>query len=374
MPSPEPRARSTIGPVVAHLRDLEVGPGLPGLGSGWSGLGTPTDDELATVATGDGVILARQLDGDVVRRLVKAGRLVRVRRGAYRLPAGPHPRSPGPGPGPGVEADVPAPVLREREVRRRLTALAGQLTTEFWFSHESAALVWDLAVVHLADEVHLTQRFPQNGQTDPLVRRHCAALPPADRQLRGGLPVTGIDRTVVDCLTSLPGPRALVVVDSALRAGVRHDDLERRLRARAGYRGVRTGRQVLAWADGRSESPGESLTRWVVLSGGLPVPEPQLWVQTHLGRFRVDLGWAAERVAVEFDGAVKYTDPRGGSAVEALLAEKRRHDALHEAGWLTLRVTWPDLRTPATLHTRIHRALTTRDPATHRPARRLPAN
>ncbi|WP_448058773.1 hypothetical protein [Cellulomonas hominis] len=340
----------------------------PGAGAlptiGWSGLGTPSDDELAMMATADGVILARQLDGDVVRRLLRGGQLVRVRRGAYRLPAVPYPhpylRSSGP------DSDAPAPVQREREVRRRLTALAAQLTTGFWFSHESAALIWDLAVVHLADEVHLTQLFPQNGQTDPLVRRHCAELPPADRQLRGGLPVTGIDRTVIDCLTSLPRPRALVVADSALRAGVRREDLERRLRARAGYRGVRTGRRVLAWADGRSESPGESLTRWVVLAAGLPAPEPQLWVQTHLGRFRVDLGWPAERVAVEFDGAVKYTDPRGGSAVDALLAEKRRHDALQEAGWLTLRVTWPDLQTPARLHSRIARALTTRNP--HRPS------
>jgi len=57
-----------------------------------------------------------------------------------------------------------------------------------WFSHESAALIWDLAVVNLSPETHLTQLYPQNGRTDRQVTRHCAGLPESDRSVRRGLP------------------------------------------------------------------------------------------------------------------------------------------------------------------------------------------
>lgn len=56
--------------------------------------------------------------------------------------------------------------------------------------------------------------------------------------------------------------------------------------------------------DGGAQSPYETRTRLVLLAAGLPRPDTQLVVRDR-GRFvaRLDMGWAAWKVAVEFDGA-----------------------------------------------------------------------
>ncbi|PTU54937.1 hypothetical protein DBB34_17080 [Sphaerisporangium cinnabarinum] len=277
---------------------------------------------------------------------VRSGTLVRVRQGAYAAP-------------PPAAA---SPAQRRREaVVARAVALAGRLTTDYWFSHSTAAVLHGLWTWRLADEVHVTQLGnPSVRRTDPELRRHWTALPERDRAELGGLPVTSLERTIVDCARSLSPTSGIVVADSGFRAGADVRRVEEVLEAAAGGRGVRCARRLLAEADARSESPGESVVRWLVVDGGLPHPEPNLPATTWRGTYRLDLAWTALRVAVEFDGAVKYSgggygDPRG-----RLLAEKARHDALVEAGWLVLRVTWDDLADPDVLLGRIRAALARR--------------
>ena len=297
------------------------------------------------------LVLARDIEPAALRDDVLAGRLRRTRRGAY------HP----------VEPTAGTAVDAQREARRRIAALAAQLTTPMWFSHESAALIWDLAVVRLSGRTDLTQLYPQNGRTDRDVRRHCAELPPADRTERGGLPVTGLERTVLDCAMSLPVDRGLVIADSALHGGLDVRRLVDRLGRLSGHRGIRRARTVLALTDARAESPGETLVRFVVVQAGLPHPELQIEVNSAIGTFRIDLGWSQRKLGIEFDGFVKYSSPDGGTAAEAIFAEKRRQDALEEAGWKILRITWSDLAHPESLAERIRRHLTSRP----NPAREL---
>jgi very-short-patch-repair endonuclease len=78
-------------------------------------------------------------------------------------------------------------------------------------------------------------------------------------------------------------------------------------------------------------------------------------IETHLGTFWADLGWPEWRVVIEYDGRAKYT--AGGSAANALMSEKRRHDAIVEAGWRVLRLTGEDLRQPDLTIRRVLRAL-----------------
>jgi hypothetical protein len=75
----------------------------------------------------------------------------------------------------------------------------------------------------------------------------------------------------------------------------------------------------------------------------------------------IALAWAEARVALEFDGFVKYSG-RLGAAPEVLFAEKRRQDALEAAGWLIIRVTWADLTNLDATILRIRRALSARSP------------
>ena len=58
---------------------------------------------------------------------------------------------------------------------------------------------------------------------------------------------------------------------------------------------------------------------------------------------RVDFLFRAQRTIVEFDGLVKYG---GAGGREALIAEKRREDALRSLGYQVVRLTWRDLHDP----------------------------
>jgi len=294
----------------------------------------PRDDGLAAL------VLSARSDPSDLRAWRRAGALARVRRGAYTATVASR--------GPAVD--------REAAALAHIEAVAAQLRSDFWFSHESAALVWGCSVVGLSGTTHVTQEWCASRRGDRLLVRHTIKLPPEDRAVTRGLRVTTLERTAVDCAASMPGRNGLVVMDSALRLGAQRDLIASILAARAGGRGVRTARRVLAWADRGAESPGESLTRWALLDAGLPTPELQLVVPTQVGVFRLDLAWAEARVAVEFDGFVKYSGGLG-PAPDVLFAEKRRQDALEAAGWLIIRVTWADLAHLDATIARIRRAL-----------------
>ena len=115
--------------------------------------------------------------------------------------------------------------------------------------------------------------------------------------------------------------------------------LDELLARRAGRRGSARARAILSLADDGAESPGESAARFVIISDGLPAPSTQVPVETRLGTFWADLGWPEWRLLLEYDGRGKYT----GREAERFMQEKRRHDAVLDAGYRILRVTKEDL-------------------------------
>lgn len=292
----------------------------------------------------DGLLLARDLEPEETLAVRRDPSWQRLRRGAYLA----SPEGDGP---------LPAYVERRRVLLARIRAVHADHRSPSWFSHTSAALLWGFDLLTVPDRVHLMQRSRPHSHGDPAVVRHHGELPVVDRAEADGFPVTGMARTAVDCACLLPREDGLVVVDSALRNGADPGRMGELVAARAGGRGVVRAREVLELADGRAESPGETLTRWRLHRAGLPAPGLQIPVVTSAGRFRADLGWPEVRLLLEFDGFVKYAGGGARAAAEAVFAEKRRQDALEEAGWRVLRVTWTDLRSPATLARRVRTAL-----------------
>lgn len=168
-----------------------------------------------------------------------------------------------------------------------------------------------------------------------------------------GFTVTALERTVVDCTMTL-GPRAaLVIADAALHAGTSREACLELVNQMVGRRGVVVARAVLDLADDGAESPGESLARFVVLRAGLPRPTTQVRVETHLGTFWSDFGWPEWHVLAEYDGRAKYE--ANGPASAAVIEEKRRQDAIEEAGHRVLRITKGDLSAPDRLVARVLR-------------------
>jgi very-short-patch-repair endonuclease len=113
---------------------------------------------------------------------------------------------------------------------------------------------------------------------------------------------------------------------------------------------VATVRPVLSFADGRHESPGESRTAFLLRRLGFHL-DPQVEVVAEGRRYRADFRFRGTRVLVEFDGAVKYSEPG------AVFAEKQREDALRRAGWIIVRLVWRDLASPDVVRRRVNQAL-----------------
>lgn len=230
-------------------------------------------------------------------------------------------------------------------------------------SHESSLMVLGLPYFGEDGLVHLVRTDGRRGRRDGTIWVH------KPRDPDWVIDVDGL-RVIMPVLAALQvaathGAEAgLVALDGVLhQAQVR--DLETTGR-RDGPESAEARRQVaaalaLGWgparptvtlvaelADGRSESAGESRTRWLLRTLGFGPMTPQFPVKD--GRDlvgRTDLKLDRWDVVVEFDGAGKY-DEDG-----ALVAEKDREDKLRRLGYEVVRVRWADLARPHLVRQRI---------------------
>ena len=130
-------------------------------------------------------------------------------------------------------------------------------------------------------------------------------------------------------------------------------DLRRVARCCWNWPGIRRAVRVLSMADGRAESPLESVCRIVFAQNNLPTPELQAVLGDERDGWlaRADFLWSAQRTVVEADGMNKYTDR------DVLGAEKLRQERIEELGYAVVRVTWSQImQDRANVITRIRRA------------------
>lgn len=155
-------------------------------------------------------------------------------------------------------------------------------------------------------------------------------------------------------LAAAHGPGAgIVAMDWLLREQVcSPDDLGEVLQSGRVRRGLVAARFAVTHADGRSQSPGESLLRGVLQLSGFPF-RPQVEIGGPAGVYIVDF-LVEDRVVVEFDGDTKYGGDRGQSE---LVHEKRREDALRELGYEVVRVVWRELKDTADVTRRVREAV-----------------
>ena len=274
------------------------------------------------------LFLSREHPPGTPAQAVRDGAWERVRRGAYRARA---------------QHEASRHATERRLAIDRARALDQQLAADHVLSHTTAALIHGFRLWSLPRTTHVVQRYAASSASADDVSRHRSELGPRDRTHVAGMTVTTPARTVADCLRLLSPFEGLVVADSALRTGVRREDVATVLdRAGPGARGVRRARHVLALADAGAESAWETWLRYVVVRTGLPCPTTQLEIRTSLGRVRADAGWERWRLLLEFDGAVKYRTSGDGLAPRddpgrVLVQEKRRQEAVERAGWRMLR-------------------------------------
>lgn len=182
---------------------------------------------------------------------------------------------------------------------------------------------------------------------------HRATLSPDDVTARGGVPVTCVARTLVDVARRCPFPTALAATDAALhRRLVSFDELDAVVVRCWNWPGIRRVHRVLEFADGRAESPLESVSRVVLHWLRVPPPELQPLVLDDDGvaRARLDFYWDGVGVAGEADGRSKYDDR------SVLTREKKRQESVESLGLTFVRWGWSDTVRPQLLRGRLERA------------------
>lgn len=292
-------------------------------------LGRPVLSRAAALAAG--------FDDRDLARAVRRGELTRVRRGAYVDPATGPPRH-----------------------RALVLATVPALQDGSAASHASAAVLHGLPLWRVdPDRVHVTRRPPAAGSGSARVHLHVARLPDDEVALIDGIVVTNMARTVVDLARSLPLESAVVTADAALASGaVSREDLIACLGRMGPVPGSRRASRVIAFADGRSESVGESRSRVLIARLGLPVPDLQVRLRRPGGPViaRCDFGWREYGTVGEFDGRVKYRAGEGQDPAGTVFREKRREDEIRDSGWEMARWTWADLDAPSVVDRRVRRA------------------
>jgi hypothetical protein len=296
----------------------------------------PPDLVLRRTALGEG-----WSDDELDRRL-RRGELTRLRPGAYTSPA-----------------SVRDPARRHREL---ITATLAALRRPAVVSHQSAAVLHGLAMWGVPlGRVHVTRNPPAAGEIGRHLHSHVARLPEADVVLVEGIAVTSKARTAVDLARSLPFEPAVALLDLGLfRKDLAAAELAERATVLGRVPGARAAARAIRFADGRSESVGESRSRVLLHRLGLMPSTLQLPVHDAVGRSlgRADFAREGQRLLGEFDGRVKYGRllRPGQDPGDAVFEEKLREDALRDEVWGMVRWVWAEL-TPQVLGPRVCRAL-----------------
>lgn len=286
-------------------------------------------------------LLAEGWGDDELRALLRRGRLVRV------------------GPGADLRGDLADGLDAAGRHLAAARAALERLSDDAVLSHATAALVHGLPTWGLRlGAVQVTRPLDGGGRARGPVRVRTARLAPSEVVEVHGLRVTSPARTVVDVLREAAFEAGVVVADAALHRGLVTPAVLAEAVATATRRpGAGRARRVVAFADGRSESVGESRSRVVLAHAGLAAPDLQTVVLDR-GRFvaRTDFLWPERGTVGEFDGLVKYAGGTTGRPPSAVVtAEKLREDALRDLGLEVARWTWADLRDPAGVRRRVER-------------------
>jgi hypothetical protein len=213
--------------------------------------------------------------------------------------------------------------------------------------------------------VHVLSSLAVGSRTEGGFRRHATPFPDLDVEAIRGLPITSLARTMADFARVMPFSSAVAAIDWAIRPSTQKapkpfttkdailsiaDQLEI-------VRGRRKIERAVAFADGQSGSPGESLSRVQLKLLGFPRPELQTEFRDHSGLIGfVDFWWPDFNLIGEFDGVSKYIRhefTHGLSAAEVVIAEKNRENRLRARGPNVSRWDWPTVHLPHILRSQL---------------------
>jgi hypothetical protein len=284
--------------------------------------------QMSTLLDRGPVFLMRDADAAgvprcVVRRLVAEGELERLAKSAFAAAATMH-----------------SATAWERFRLRSIAFVAGAQEGTF-LTGAAAAAILGLPVLCEPPELPVAIRHgsPHRGhRLTPYGTVRHGPLTMRDRTSINGVPVVGPAYTTIDIARHFGARVGLAVADKVLHLGTSREELAAVTTGMDRYPGINEARWVVENADGRAESPLESLGRLAFLGARLPAPLSNVWIPAGRQWFRVDHLVPDTGVILEADGALKY-DNRPDAA--RLIAEDRdRERLLRDLGFCIVRYTW----------------------------------
>jgi len=279
------------------------------------------------------------IDAAALRRLIRAGACSRLRPGWYAC---------------GVPATEPD------RWRLRVAAAGQEYEGRAVLSHDAALLRLGLPTFHPElTRVDLTWVDPSvPAHLGRWVRLHSTPVRAASGDAGAATASGTVDAALAVAQVGLRSRRALLVAgDAALRTGAAtREGIEAALVTLDGHRGIVAARAAAHRLQPLHESPGESLTAWLLHQLGYPlVAQFEVPGSADLTASgwpdRADFLVEGTRVLVEFDGKVKYTGR------DVLFAEKQREDRIRSLGFEVVRLTWADLANPERVRALLEAAL-----------------
>ncbi len=183
---------------------------------------------------------------------------------------------------------------------------------------------------------------PHPTRSSKLVRRHVSHLPPDERTVEDGIPVTTVPRTILDLAATEP----LDVVKSLLREMEFRElwgslslwDLIERYPGRRGIRKVRAALEgIKDEPSGERKSPLEERFAPFLRQHHLPLPRFNDPITVGNKTFQVDCHWPELRQIVELDGW------QGHKSRTAFREDRARDRILHVHGYTVTHLTWNQL-------------------------------
>lgn len=203
-------------------------------------------------------------------------------------------------------------------------------------SHRSAARLWGLLT--WGGRIEITT--PANRRKRADIHYCRASVESFDRALHGGIPVTTVERTLLDlgAVDSGRVAKALEQADVLRLLDVR--ELQRLVDEhprRPGSSAIRAAVAAAVGWRGVTRSELEERFRAVVADAGLPVPALNCRLDLGDRVIEADAVWHDVRLIVELDGYAYHRTPA------AFERDRERDRAAVAAGWRVIRITWRQL-------------------------------
>ena len=278
----------------------------------------------------------------------KAGNLYRVRRGLY------------------LPFELWQALTPWEKYRVQIQAVHETAMRPPVFARQSAAAVLGLPYFGFRNPVETVVSGDKSGGQSSSGVHRVKAIPgdPPPWEMFG-LQVTPPPQTARDLAVRLSFSDALPAMDKALQARTPQSwpwDRQRifspqDVLASAELLPNKTQRtrvaRVVGYANGLSQSAGESKSRAVMILNGFPPPQLQVRFSDSNGLIGYpDFDWEEYQTLGEFDGYEKYSAQKylkGRTPSKVVVEEKKREDRLRAKGYKVVRWLWEDLTDPRRL-------------------------